>query len=98
MNQPLQVEFEVDGIGKPVKPEGRPSYVLPPDYWTGTVETIMDQFPDMEISDVVLERDTITFKAKFKHRDTTSNDLEWRLYDFLRYTPTMKLNRLTIKP
>jgi len=96
-NNPMKVGFKVSQRARLVQPEGAPSVVEAPRCdWKLLVSTIIDQYPDMEISDVVLEQSKLQFRAKFKHRETTEEDLRWRLYNFLRYTPTMKISELEI--
>ena len=94
-NKPVHVEFDVTlhrTLGE--------DYGHIPDMsnlkWDKVMETIVQHYPDMEISGLVLEGKRLKFDLKFKYRKTTPADIEWRLYNFWEQTPAMSITEFAI--
>ena len=94
-NKPVHVEFDVT-LHRSSDEEHQHLPDLSNLRWDKVMETIVQNYPDMEISGLVLEGKRLKFDLKFKYRKTTPTDIRWRLYNFWDQNPAMSIERCTI--
>lgn len=97
--RPMIVSFKISQHKLKVSLQDQPTKIKTSECnWPQVVKAMEQFYPDMEIGDPKLKGITITFPAKFKNRPTTEDAIRWRLYNFLAYTPTMKVSDIQVKP
>lgn len=94
----MEVSFRVDQRKPLIVPKDGPEMIK--DTKCDWIEIIQNgwrqQYPDMIISNPTLKGDKVQFIVEFKNRKANESNVRWRLYNFLRNTPNLKVREIEL--
>ena len=89
----VQVSFDIE-----CELPGNSGSTVGYDDWGHFLETrLRQEYDDMDIKLEKIKENTLSFLMEFKNRPTFEPDVRARIYEFMRYYPTIEIQSLKIQ-